>query len=189
MRNKPKAKPKTEPPALLLDAGGKCNHWLDRENGDLLAAWIAKDFGLDGVHLWFSARWKDAGPHPDGEPFYRTCEELEDIARKLDAKGLSRVGHVLLEIADDLPSECDEIVEQELPDWWKHTGPDAARQHKTQLLTQWLFARVRITGQSWNRLVRRYGLEDWFDLTQRDVICENGRWRHLPMAQNGGSHS
>jgi hypothetical protein len=200
MRNK-KTEPKTEatvPPLLLsviealheagaFDAAGKCAHWLDRENGDLLAAWIAKDFGLDGVHLWFSARWKDQGLHPDGEPFYCTCEELEDTARKLDGKGLSHVGHVLRDIADELPSECDGIIEQELPDYFKRYGPAAVKQQKTQLLARWLFERARITGQSRNRLVQRYGLEDWFDTTKQDIVCENGRWRYLPMAVNGGA--
>jgi hypothetical protein len=199
MRNK-KTESKTEPPALLLSLiealdqagvfadGGKCAHWLDRENGDLLAAWIAKDFGLDGVRLWFSARWKGEQLHPDGEPYYRTCEELEDIARKLDDKSLSHVGHVLQEIADDLPSECDLIIEQEVEDWYKRAGPDAVRTRKIRLLTRWMFERVRITGRSWNRLVQRYGLEDWFDITKRDLICENGRWRYLPMALNGGAN-
>src|SRR5262249_51978204 len=121
-----KSKPKTEaavPPLMMsllealdeagaFDDGGKCSHWLERENVDLLAAWIAKDFGLDGVRLWFGQRWKAGELHPNGEPRYRTCEELEDAARKLDQKGLPHVGDVLRDIAESLPSECDGIIEQ-----------------------------------------------------------------------------
>jgi len=201
MTNK-KSKPKTEaavPPLLLaifealgeagaFDDSGKCSHWLEVENLDLLAAWIAKDFGLDGVRVWFGQRWKNEQLDPAGEPLqYRTCEPLEDAARRLDAKGLSHVGHILQEVAEDLPSESDAIIEEELPPYYA----GAIRQRKTHLLITWMMKRIRITGVSWNALVRRYGLDDWLDLKEKDLICETetGRWRHLPMAPNGSAHS
>jgi hypothetical protein len=201
MTNK-KSKPKTEatvPPLLLsvfealdqagaFDQGGTCGHWLENENLDLLAAWIAKDFGLDGVRLWFNQRWKGEELHPDGEPLqYRTCELLEDTARKLDGKGLPHVGDVLRKIAEDLPSECEEIIEKGgEEEYYRRHGPNAAHQRKTHLLITWVMKRIPISGRSWNQIVRRYGLDDgWLDLKGKDLVCEDGRWRYLPMADNG----
>jgi hypothetical protein len=102
----------------------------------------------------------------------------------LDAKGLSHVGDVLRETAEDLPSEVDGIIEQQEASWWTRLGPDAIRRRKVQLLTSWMMGRVRVTGRSWNWLVRRYGLEDWLDTSARDLVCEDGYWRHLPSTQN-----
>jgi hypothetical protein len=93
-------------------------------------------------------------------------EALIDAAAELERRCFPHVAEILRKVAENAPSQLDDIISDERRRW---------------LMGRWLRGRVRITGQSWNELVRFYGLDKsgWMSLRARDLICENGYWREI----------
>jgi len=112
-----------------------------------LAVWVYNDAGPD----WLMALLK----HADCR-----YEILVDNALELERRHFGHVAQVLLKAAENARSHVDDIIENEPPDWVKPYGQAAIDERKAWFLRQWLRSRVRDTGQSWNELVRFYGLDE-----------------------------
>jgi len=106
-------------------------------------------------------------------------EELVDTAAELERRHFPHVAAVLRKVAKNAPSQVDDIIDRPDEPYDRNPGDGDKRRHK--LMGRWLRDRVRITGQSWNELVRFYGLDEsgWMSLRDRDLICENGYWREI----------
>ena len=76
-------------------------------------------------------------------------EFLEDAARELQQVGLVKPATILLEVAADLPSGIDLNPyngEEGSHNWWSWRR-------------SWALHRQEITGESWGKMLRRYGLD------------------------------
>ena len=138
-----------------------------------LAAWVYNDAGPD----WLRALLKHADLR---------YEDLVDNAVELEKRHFPHVAAILRKVAQNAPSQVDDIIERGgEEEWWRRYGTVAVDQRKGWLVGQWLRGRVGITGQSWNELVRFYGLDEsgWATLRDRDLICENGYWREIDGAE------
>jgi hypothetical protein len=133
-----------------------------RISWDMAAAFIAKRFGLGAVKTFLT--------HFGGE---ETCEVFEDAARELRKCNLGHVGDVLLEFAEVLRSSVEAEINRERPEYYDDKAWAGKRRW---YVSEWLRRRMRVTGQSWNELVRRHDLEEWADLIEPDVLCQDGRW-------------
>jgi hypothetical protein len=112
-------------------------------------------------------------------------EELVDTAAELERRHFPHVAAVLRKVAENAKSEVDDCIERDEAERLRRQR-NGHRDRGYWHLSQWLHGRVRITGQSWNELVRFYGLDEspWAALRDRDLICEDGKWREFP-ATNG----
>jgi hypothetical protein len=121
-----------------------------------LAAWVYNGAGAD----WLTAMLKCVGLR---------YEVLIDNAAELERRYLSHIAAILRKVAENAPSQVDDIIEREgEEEWWKRYGTVVVNQRKSRLMSQWLQDRERITGQSRDELVAFYGLEEWLG------IADNG---------------
>ena len=104
-------------------------------------------------------------------------EPLADAAVELERRHFPHVAEILRRVAKSAKSQVDNIIACKIEP--HHRDPNGRRQWH---LTNWLYGRIKVTGQSWNELVRFYGLKDsgWMGFKDPDLICDDGRrWREI----------
>jgi hypothetical protein len=136
---------------------------------DMHVAYVAKKCGLNAVPTFlrnFCAK--------------ETCETVEDASQQLRKRNLSRVADVLEEFIGNLPSEVEAEINRPQPE---HYDDKAWAGKQGWHVSEWVRRRMKISGESWNELVRRHDLEEWAELIRPDVLCQDGRW--FVMGENG----